>query len=214
MNPLKPALTDVDLVAENVRLRSLNSQLTIGIALAALAAVVGVVVGAIGFFSKPDPERIAIDPAGRVVPLTVLTKNDPPDARITKFAGECVTDLLNHAFHNYQTTTERAISNCFTGGGSESVRAAIYPLLARMKKERMNMAGQFVIMPFINSRSLDRFGRRVFNVQAVIVIGYRGTAASGSIRPIEYSLSTDVVRVPYDSHIEGVRLQNLILQTR
>lgn len=208
------SLLGIDLVEDNIRLREINAKLAKGIVFSSIAAVVGVAIGLIGFIIKPEPERIAVDPAGRAVPVLTLTKNDPPDSRITKLAGECVSDLLNHAFHNYQTTVERAIGGCFTGQGSVSVRQAIDPLLERMKKERMNMAAQYVIMPFINSRSVDGFGRRVFHVQAVISVGYRGTALAGSIKPIEYALSADVVRVPYDSHIEGVRMQNLVLAIR
>lgn len=201
----------LDLHDEVLRLREQNSKLSKGIFLSAVAAIAGFVFGAVCIAIKPDPERVAIDPSGRVFPVVSLTKNDPPDSRVTRLAGDCVNDLLNHAFHNYQTTVERAIGACFTGGGSESVRQQIYPLLDTMNKEKMNMASSFIIQPFINNRVIEG-GRRVYKIQGEVSIGYRGRGASSP--PIRYAFATDVVRVPYDSHIEGIRLQNLILRIK
>lgn len=201
----------LDLHAEVLRLREQNSKLIKGILLSGLAAVIGIVFGVSAYFSKPEPERFAVDPAGRVFPVNSLSAGDPPDSRVTRFAADCINSLLNHAFHNYQNTVERAVSECFTGGGTDSVKQTVMPLLQTMKDKQLNLASQFVILPFINNRVLE-YGRRVYKVQGVITVGYRGKGAS--IRPIEYAFQTDVVRVPYDSSIEGVRLQNLILEIR
>jgi hypothetical protein len=207
-----PDLFGIDLHTEVTRLRDLNTKLVKGIALAALAGTIGIAGGVIGMTSKPERERVALDANGRAYPLLPLTKGDPPDARITGMAGACLNGLFNHAFHNYQTTVERAVGDCFTGGGSESVRKVMEPFLARMKKDDLNMAGSFVIQPFINTRSVLGSGagaRNVFKVQGVIEIGYRGGKAT--TRPISYAFQTDVVRVSYDSHVEGIRLQNVVL---
>lgn len=204
-------LFGVDLQNELQRLREQNASLTASFAKIATASLVAVAIGLVAFFKRPAPDRVAVDPQWRVVQMTTLTENDPPDSRITKFAGECISDALNHAFHNYQTTVERAIGSCFTGGGSESVRQALDPLLKTMRDKKLNMETQFLIQPFINSRDTDKFNRHVFHIQAIIMVGYRSTGEGGSTRPLKYALSTDVVRVPYDSQIEGIRLQNLIL---
>lgn len=201
----------LDLHAEVLRLREQNSKLTKGMLLSGVAAFIGIVFGISAFAIKPQPERFAVDPAGRVFPVAPLTTDDPPDARVTRFAGDCINGLLNHAFHNYQNTVERAVSECFTGGGTESVKQTIMPLLQTMKDKQLNLATEFVILPFINNRVIEN-NRRVYKVQGVIAVGYRGKGAS--IRPIQYAFQTDVVRVPYDSSIEGIRLQNLILEIR
>lgn len=205
-----PDLFGIDLHTEVTRLRDLNTKLVKGIALAVLAGTIGIVGGVVGMTSKPERERVALDANGRAYPLLPLTKGDPPDARITRMAGDCLNGLFNHAFHNYQTTVERAIGDCFTGGGSESVRKVMEPFLARMKKDDINMASSFVIQPFINSRSVMG-ARNVFQVQGVIEIGYRGGKANTTSRPVIYGFQTDVIRVSYDSHIEGMRLQNVVL---
>lgn len=207
-------LFGIDLHAEVMRLRGLNSKLVGGIAVAFIAGSIGMVVGIIGMTSKPERERIALDAGGRVYPVLPLTKGDPPDARITRMAGDCVNYLFNHSFHNYQTTVERAIGDCFTGGGSESVRKVMEPFLEKMKKDDLNMASSFVIQPFINTRSVMGSGagaRNVFHIQGVIDIGYRGGKANTTSRPVSYAFQSDVVRVSYDSHIEGMRLQNVVL---
>jgi hypothetical protein len=207
-------LFGIDLHAEVTRLRDLNSKLAGGIALAFIAGSIGMVVGIVGMTTKPERERIALDAGGRAYPVMPLTKGDPPDARITRMAGDCVNYLFNHSFHNYQTTVERAISDCFTGGGSESVRKVMEPFLEKMKKDDLNMASSFVIQPFINSRSVMGSGasaRNVFHIQGVIDIGYRGGKANTTTRPVSYAFQSDVVRVSYDSHIEGMRLQNVVL---
>ena len=207
-------LFGLDLPAECARLRTLNAKLTKGVAIAAIAGLVGIVAGAFGLLTRPAPERIALDAGGRAIPLVALTKADPPDARITRMAADCMNGMFNHAFHNYQTTVERTIGDCFTGGGSASIRKVIEPFLVRLKAEQVNMAGTFVIQPFINSRSVMGGGsgaRNVFHVQGVIAIGYRGAKATDTTRPVEYAFQTDIVRVSYDSHIEGIRLQNVVL---
>lgn len=207
-------LFGIDLHTENVRLRALNSKLVGAVALGFIAGTIGLVVGIIGMTNKPERERIALDPSGRVFPVMALTKGDPPDARITRMAGDCMNELFNHAFHNYQTTVERAIGDCFTGGGSDSVRKVMEPFLDKMKKDDVNLASSFVILPFINKREVMGSGsgaRNVFHVQGVIDIGYRGGKAGTTSRPVSYAFQTDVVRVSYDSQIEGIRLQNVVL---
>jgi hypothetical protein len=207
-------LFGIDLAAECSRLRGLNMKLTQGIALVAIAGLIGIGIGITGMLVKPERQRIAIDPAGRVIPVVSLSKNDPPDSRITRMAGDCINSLFNHAFHNFQTTAERAIGECFTGGGSESVRKVMEPFLARMQKDSVNISGTYVIQPFINNRGVMGSGsgaRNVFHIQGVIAIGYRGGKENSTVRPVEYAFQTDVVRVSYDSHIEGIRLQNIVL---
>jgi hypothetical protein len=207
-------LFGIDLHAEVTRLRALNGKLVGGIVIAALAGTIGLVAGIAGMTHKPERERIALDPNGRAYPVLPLTKGDPPDARITRMAGDCMNFLFNHAFHNYQTTVERAIGECFTGGGSESVRKVMEPFLEKMKKDDVNLASSFVIQPFINARGVMGNGtgaRNVFHIQGVIDIGYRGGKANTTSRPVSYAFQTDVVRVSYDSHIEGMRLQNVVL---
>jgi hypothetical protein len=207
-------LFGIDLHAENTRLRTLNGKLVNVVVIAALAGTIGLVAGIVGMTHKPERERIALDANGRAYPVLALTKGDPPDARITHMAGDCMNQLFNHAFHNYQTTVERAIGECFTGGGSESVRKVMEPFLERMKKDDVNLASSFVIQPFINSRGVMGSGstaRNVFHVQGVIDIGYRGGKANTTSRPVSYAFQTDIVRVSYDSHIEGMRLQNVVL---
>lgn len=209
-----PDLFGIDLHAENVRLRALNTKLAGGVALAAVAGSIALIAGIAGMTSKPERERIALDAGGRAYPVMPLTKGDPPDARITRMAGDCINFLFNHAFHNYQSTVERAIGDCFTGGGSDSVRKVMEPFLERMKKDDVNMASSFVIQPFINTRSVMGSGsgaRNVFHIQGVIDIGYRGGKANTTARPVSYAFQSDVVRVSYDSHIEGMRLQNVVL---
>lgn len=209
-----PDLFGIDLHAEVIRLRDLNTKLVKAIVPAVLAGTIGIIGGLIMMTSKPERERVSLDANGRAYPLLPLTKGDPPDARITGMVGDCLNGLFNHAFHNYQTTVERTIGECFTGGGSESVRKVMEPFLARMKKDDINMAGSYVIQPFINSRSVMGSGagaRNVFRIQGVIEIGYRGGKANTTSRPIAYAFQTDVVRVSYDSHIEGIRLQNVVL---
>jgi hypothetical protein len=207
-------LFGIDLHAEVTRLRTLNGKLVGGIVIAALAGTIGLAAGIAGMTHKPERERIALDANGRAYPVLPLTKGDPPDARITRMAGDCMNQLFNHAFHNYQTTVERAIGECFTGGGSESVRKVMEPFLEKMKKDDVNLASSFVIQPFINARGVMGNGtgaRNVFHIQGVIDIGYRGGKANTTSRPVSYAFQTDVVRVSYDSHIEGMRLQNVVL---
>jgi len=207
-------LFGIDLKKENARLRALNSKMAQGVVLAAVAGLIGLVAGVIGMTVKPERERIGLDAGLRAVPLVSLTKNDPPDSTITRMTGDCVNKLFNHAFHNYQTTVESAIGACFTGGGSESVRKVMDPFLDRMKKDKVNLAMTYVIQPFINSRSTTSSGgllRNVFHVQGVIEIGYRGGQGSTTVRPIQYAFQSDVVRVSYDSHVDGIRLQNIIM---
>lgn len=207
-------LFGIDLHTEVTRLRALNSKLVNNMALAFAAGTIGLVVGIIGLTNKPERERIALDASGRAYPVMSLTKGDPPDARVTRMAGDCINELFNHAFHNYQTTVERAIGDCFTGGGSDSVRKVMEPFLAKMKKDDVNLASSFVIQPFINTRSVMGSGvsaRNVFHVQGVIDIGYRGGKANTTSRPMAYAFQSDIVRVSYDSHIEGMRLQNIVL---
>lgn len=207
-------LFGLDLASECVRLRAQNATLVKAIALAVLGGSVAVVFGLMTLLVKPERERVAVDAAGRVVPLVSLTKGDPPDARVTRMASDCLNGLFNHAFHNYQTTVERTVGECFTGGGSESVRKLMEPFIARMKSENVNMAANFVIQPFINSRKPIGTGagmRNVFNIQGIIAIGYRGSKVNTSVAPTKYIFQTDVVRVSYDSHIEGIRLQNVVL---
>lgn len=207
-------LFGIDLHQEVTRLRGLNSKLVGGIALAALAGTIGMVVGIAGMMSKPERERVALDAGSRFYPVLSLTKGDPPDARITGMVDKCINSLFNHAFHNYQSTVERSIGDCFTGGGSESVRKVMEPFLAKMGKDDVNLASSFVIQPFINARSVMGSGagaRNVFHIQGVIDIGYRGAKANSTSRPVSYAFQSDVVRVSYDSHIEGIRLQNVVL---
>jgi len=209
-----PDLFGIDLHAEVTRLRGLNTKLVAAIVPAVVAGTIGIVGGLMMMNSKPERERVSLDANGRAYPLLPLTKGDPPDARITRMAGDCLNGLFNHAFHNYQTTVERAIGDCFTGGGSESVRKVMEPFLERMKKDDINMAATYVIQPFINQRSVMGNGtgaRNVFKIQGVIEIGYRGGKANTTTRPVAYAFQTDVVRVSYDSHIEGMRLQNVVL---
>lgn len=204
----------LNLTAECTRLRKLNAKLVNGVALAVVAGTIGIAFGIFAMAVKPERERIGLDASGRAIPLVSLTKNDPPDARITRMVSDCVNSLFNHAFHNYQTTVERTIGECFTGGGSDSVRKMLDPFLARMEKDKVNMAGTFTIQPFINTRRVIGTGanaRNAFNIQGVIAIGYRGGKENTTTRPEEYAFSSDVVRVSYDSHIEGIRLQNIIL---
>lgn len=207
-------LFGIDLHTEVTRLRLMNSKLVGAVALGCVAGTLGIVIGIIGMTSKPERERVALDASGRFYQVADLTKGDPPDARITRMAGDCINQLFNHAFHNYQTTVERAIGECFTGGGSDSVRKVMEPFLEKMKKDDVNLAGSFVIQPFINNRGVMGAGknaRNVFHIQGVIDIGYRGGKASTTSRPVSYAFQTDVVRVSYDSHIEGIRLQNVVL---
>lgn len=203
-------LFGIDLQAECERLRDINRRLATAIGIATIGGITGLVFGVSSMTLAPERERIALDASGRAVPLVVLTKDDPPDARITRMSGDCVNQLFNHAFHNFQSTVERAIGDCFTGGGSESVRQVLDPFLQRVQKEQVNIASSFVIQPFINRRSVQN-GRNVFHIQGVVSIGYRGGKVNTTIRPVEYAFQSDVVRVSYDSHIEGIRLQNIIL---
>jgi hypothetical protein len=212
--PNAPDLFGIDLHREVARLRELNTKLAGGAALGIVAGTIGLVVGFMGMTGKPERERVALDPAGRFYPVLSLTKNDPPDAAITRMASNCISGLFNHAFHNYQSTVERTIGECFTGGGSESVRKVLEPHLKKMKDNNANLAGTYVIQPFINARSVAGTGaaaRNVFHVQGVIDIGYRGAKANTSLRPVSYAFQSDIVRVSYDSHIEGIRLQNVVL---
>ncbi|MEX5747537.1 hypothetical protein [Massilia sp. X63] len=207
-------LFGIDLHKEVTRLRELNTKLVGGAALGFVAGTLGLIVGIMGMTSKPERERVALDPAGRFYPVLSLTKNDPPDARITRMAGDCINGLFNHAFHNFQSTVERSVGECFTGGGTESVRQVLEPFLKKMKDSNANLAGSFVIQPFINARSVAGTGasaRNVFHVQGVIDIGYRGGKANTTSRPVSYAFQSDIVRVSYDSHIEGIRLQNVVL---
>jgi hypothetical protein len=205
-------LFGIDLKRENERLRAQNGKLAVAISLAVIGGLIAIAVGAVGMFSRPERERIGLDASGRAIPLVSLTKNDPPDAKITRMVGDCMNELFNHAFHNYQTTVQRAIGDCFTGGGSDSVRKMMEPFLARMKKEDVNLAGTFVIQPFINNRGTTSSGgiaRNAFYVQGVLSIGYRG--GKGGVKPVEYAFQSDVVRVSYDSHPDGIRLQNVVM---
>lgn len=207
-------LFGLDLVAENRRLRSQNSKLINGMVLAGIGGLVGIVFGITTMMTRPEPVRIALDAGGHAVPVLSLTKNDPPDSDITRRVADCMNGLFNHAFNNYQTTVEKSIGECFTGGGSESVRKMLDPFLQRMAKDSLNLSGTYVIQPFINSRGTMGVGggmRNVFHVQGVMEIGYRGGKENGTTKPVQYAFQTDVVRVPYDSHISGTRLQNAIL---
>lgn len=205
------ALFGLDLHNELARVRAQNRALVKGIGASGLAALIGVVFGLVCLVVKPSPARVAIDPAGRLYPVVEMSKNELPDSRVTRFAGDCIYNLLNHAFHNYQNTFERAVSTCTTSAGIESVRLALYPRLEDMKKYRMNLASNFLIQPFVNSRTVE-FGRLVYHIQGTIQIGYRGTNAS--INPVEYAFSADFVRVPFESSVEGIRMQNIVLAIR
>lgn len=205
----------VDLYAEIKRLRAQNAKLVTGIATASIGGLIALLIGFTAYFQKPDPDRYAVGPNGEAFPLQSLTKNDPPDSRVTRFASDCVTDLLNQKFDNYQSNVERAIGSCFTGGGSESIRTVLDPFLAKAKEMKMNLAVNFVIQPFINTRWVEGKGisaYRVYNIQAVVTLGYRGQV--NSTRAVEYTLETNLVRVPYQSQIEGLRMQNLLLKVR
>lgn len=207
-------LFGIDLKKENARLRAQNGKLAQGIAMAAIAGLVGMVAGVVGIAVKPERERIGLDAGLRAVPLVSLTKNDPPDAKVTGMVGDCLNSLFNHAFHNYQTTVERSIGECFTGGGSDSARKMMDPFLERMKKDKVNLSMTYVIQPFINTRSTTSSGglaRNVFHIQGVMAIGYRGGQGSTTVRPVEYAFQSDVVRVSYDSHVTGIRLQNIVM---
>jgi len=198
-----------------MRLREQNSSLVKSVAGAAIGGLIALVIGLSAYFKKPEPDRVAVGADRRVVQMQSLTTGDPPDARVTRFVSDCITDLLNQPFNNYQRTVERAIGDCFTGGGSESIRETIYPLLATAKDKKMNLASTWSTQPFINSRRIEgnlKTGYRVFNVQAVLSVGYRGQ--TNTSKPIDYVLEVNVARVPFDSNAEGIRLQNLVLKIR
>lgn len=205
----------LDLHDEVKRLRGQNSTLVKSIFWTSVAGVVALIIGLSAYFKKPEPDRVAVGPNMSVVQMQPLTSGDPPDARVTRFVSDCITDLLNQPFNNFQRTVERAIGDCFTGGGSASIRETIYPLLDTAKDKKMNITATWSIQPFINSRRIEgnlKTGYRVFNIQAVLSVGYRGQ--TNSSKPVDYALEVNVARVPFDSNVEGLRLQNLVLKIR
>jgi hypothetical protein len=203
----------LDLLAELERTRHLNSKLVSGSVAIIAGSLLVATVGLYAYLHRPEPDRVGVMPDGRVIALQSLDKGDPPDSRVTRRVEDCMIDLLNQPFTNYQNTVEKALSNCFTGGGADSAREAIDPLLQGIKKNKMELASGFVIKPFVNSRKVETDSGgpyRVWNIQAVLSVGYRGTTSS--TKPVEYAMEVNIRRVPYNSHIEGTRLQNMVLK--
>lgn len=206
-----PVIDDlpIDLNAEVTRLRSLNRRLTHALYCAAITVPVTLVFALGALFVRPTPERFAVDPSGRFAPIVALNKDDPPDARVISRMGDCITDLYNHSFTNYRTTVSKAKVECLTGGGADSFQEALNPLLEVMQRSKVNMVATLRVSPNIASRSFIN-GARSFKVQAMVDLGYVGQ--SGTQQPVSYALEMTMVRVPWESHLTGLRVRDILLK--
>lgn len=201
------ALVGTDLVVELKRqtLSNRRQATTFAVLVATCAVLAGVIVHSL--VMRPDPVRITIDVSGRAIPLNTLPTADPLDRRVLGLVGDCMHGLLNASFLDYQTTVGRTIGDCFTGGGTDAVRKEIDPFLAKMKATRLNLYSEWKTLPFIDTRSGGSPADRVFRVRGQIAVGYRGESTVE--RPVLYNFEALVVRVPYESSIQGIRVQSV-----
>lgn len=200
-----------DPIGENEKLRDLNRKLSGAIVFVAAASIIAIVFGVWSLRSKPEPVRIGVDESGRTFKMVPLTNEGVPQIRVTRMASDCVFQLLNHAWTSSQESVERAIGGCMTADGEESVRLALEPHLARIMKNQSNLVATYTIQPFLNKREVIN-SKLVYHYQAAVQLADRGGKGTGN--PIEYVVQADLVRVSFDSHPEGVRLQNLVLSKR
>lgn len=174
-----------------------------------ITAAISVGVALFSLFVRPSPEKFAVDPAGRFAPIVEISKGDPPDAKVIARVADCVTDLYNHSFTHFRTTVARAKVDCMTGGGADSFQEALNPLLETLRQQKVNMVATFRVSPNISARTIID-GKRAYIVQAAVDLGYVGQ--SGVQQPLLYSVQMTVMRVPWDSHISGLRVRDISLK--
>lgn len=204
------ALVGTDLTIEIRRTRVLNQRLAAAFGFMSLSAVLmfGIAIHSIGF--KVDPVRVAVDQTAHVYGIDTTAAGEPADAKITMFVGNCINGVLNASFANYKNTVSRSVGECFTGGGTASVMKEIEPFLQSMKTNRTNLVTQFTVLPFINTRTEPTARTRSYKVQGVVALSYIGEQTS--TRPLSYSFEANVVRVPYESSIYGIRLESITMK--
>lgn len=199
---------------ENQQLRERNAALLRTNVILGISSAIAIFFSIWCIANRPSPERYGVDSEGRAFPPIPLSKEAVPQLRVTRMVSDCVFKLTNHAWTSFQSSVESSINECLTPDGADSFRAAIEPWLKKIKVNKTNLVMAYAIAPFVNSKEVDIRGRLVFKYQGVLSIGERGGNSTGSTRPIDFVMQADVVRVGFDSHPEGVRIQNLILTQR
>lgn len=211
---VKPAAVDaidsmsgMDLYGEMIRQRRLNRKLTSGLTIAGIVCAVLAVIAIAALAMRADAFKVAVDPVGRAYPIETMTTDDPPDAKVTLFVRDCINGVLNGTFHDYDETIGKTISECFTTGGEVAVASVIEPFLDQMKANKTNVASQFVVLPLMRGKTGSKFANRKFTVQGEVAVGFRGQNTNS--RPLTYAFEASVVRVPYWSSVQGIRLESI-----
>lgn len=205
-------MSNQDLYGALVKARRVGQRLDGSVGLASKALLVLAVLAVVALWMRPDPDRLAVDPANRIYPIEAMAAGDPPESKVTLFVKDCMSGVLNGTFTDYDRTINRSIGECFTAAGQDSVTPVIAPFLANMKRDRKNLTSQYVVTPFTKLRLGSSLSNRVWKVQGIVAVGYRGQNVN--TQPILYAFEASVVRVPYWSSVQGIRLDQIQFQQR
>ena len=138
-----------------------------------IACVVAAMAIGIAFYSlktKPPVKFIALDPSGRMIPLTPLNSPVMSRAALLNWAGRMSTLPYNVDFLHYRDQLSRA-SLHFTTAGWASFQAAYKPVLDAITTSRAVVSGTLTGAPiFMGARIIS--GVMEFRVQAPISVTF------------------------------------------
>jgi len=175
----------------------LTAALVVAIVVMSVASLV--LVSFLGF-KRVIP--VAVDGAGRVLPIITLEQPHLPDNRVLGFVDECLRRSFAHDFENFRTTVNDA-KRCYTPNGASEFALAIEPLLADL--QRLNMVMSVSLQTSVMHNKYIREGLHVWEVQTPMTLYRRGSREA--IAPAEFLVTTTVIRVPLEQEVRGIALR-------
>ena len=179
------------------------AELGLSVILVITTAVLALAVLVLVFFlGSKRVYPVAIDAAGRVIPMISLDKPYVNDSRILGFVDECIRRSFSHDYENFRMSINDA-KNCYTPGGASEYEAAISPLIADVT--RMNLVMSVSLETSVVVNRYIRDGIYVWETQTPMTLYRRGTRET--LAPARFLVTSMVIRVPLEHDVRGIAIR-------
>ena len=171
--------------------------------------VLGILVGAAGWLTNPEPRYFAATADGRVIEMRALDDPLRTTNQISNWTANAITAAFTMDFVNFRDQLA-AVEPTFTGPGYDRFLEALQQSgnLESVQQNRYVVSATLNGSPRIEREGV-RAGRYIWRIRVPIIVGYE---SAENVVNQERDAVLTVVRVPSTEKPDGVAIHQIVME--
>lgn len=173
----------------------------------AALGITGLLVAGIVFFTRPIPQTYAIYPDGRLIEMTPISDEIPPDM-IVNIVSSAILTGLRFDFANHKSQISR-IKDYMSAEGYQAFVESIRGIESQAEANRY-VASTDIIQPTLIGKSMVRDGYRIYKTTTVVLVSLEGQTSR--VAPVKWLIEGIVRRVPQTENPRGYVVDAFVIK--